>query len=217
MLSISRSRYRFLVQFIFLGTNAVGVLLAIIYNASTPDLYPNNAHHKLGWVLTSIVGAQILLGMVSAFAGRKPQNNHKERASLIPISQEAIAEHQRINDVQFQDECRFSRDSGHGTEPNTDSLRSHSVSSVGSDHLPLPEMRNDLLEGVVEEDAHLLRSRKLDHVLFSGIFGSFSSRLLRAVEFFYDFTDCYILLLAWAAFLTGWVTYGGFFVGLPDP
>jgi hypothetical protein len=215
MLSISRSRYRFLVQFIFFVTNAVGVLLAIIYNTSTPDLYPNNAHHKLGWILTWIVGAQVLLGMVSAYAGRKRQNNHTERASFIPISQEAIVEH-KINDLEFQDDCRFSGDSGHGTEPNTVSSRNHSVSSAGSDHLPLPESRNDLSEGVVEEEVHVLYGRKLEHFLFSRISGSLSFGLLRAVRLLYDFTDCYILLLAWAGFLTGWVTYGGFFVSMSD-
>jgi hypothetical protein len=212
MLSISRSRYRFLVQFAFLATNAVGILLVVIYNASTPDLYPNNAHHKLGWVLTWIVGAQLLLGFISTYAERKPQNNHEERASFVPVSQEAIAEHQRINGTGYQDEYRFSRDSGHGTEPLTESLRSHSVSSVGSDHLPLPEMRNNILEEDVEE-VNLLYDSKLGHLFSSTISGSVYSKLLRAIRLFYDFTDFYIIVLAWMGLLTGWVTYGGFFVG----
>jgi len=47
MLSIARSRYTLVVQLAFLAVNALGVILVTIYNASTPDFYPNNAHHKL--------------------------------------------------------------------------------------------------------------------------------------------------------------------------
>ncbi|KAI5289930.1 hypothetical protein KEM54_002853, partial [Ascosphaera aggregata] len=52
MLSIAKSKHTLPVQFIFLVFNAFGVLLSVIYNASTPDLYENNAHHKMGWIAT---------------------------------------------------------------------------------------------------------------------------------------------------------------------
>lgn len=52
MLSLARSRYRLTAQLVFLAVNGGGVLLGTVYNANTPDLYPNNAHHKLGWIVT---------------------------------------------------------------------------------------------------------------------------------------------------------------------
>ncbi|RAL61993.1 hypothetical protein DID88_002482 [Monilinia fructigena] len=46
MLSISRSRLSLPTQFVFLALNGGGLFCSVIYNAATPDLYPNNAHHK---------------------------------------------------------------------------------------------------------------------------------------------------------------------------
>jgi hypothetical protein len=216
MLSISRSRYRFLVQFTFLAVNAVGVLLVTIYNASTPDLYPNNAHHKLGWVSTCVAGAQVFLGMLSAYAERKPQGKREEQASFIPISQEAMIEHQRMSNLRFQDAHQFSCDGGHGTEPNTESPRSQSMSSTESDQLTLCNMQDELLEEAhegEEERFRSLSSSRLDRFLSTKTSRLFNSKLLRAFQLLYKSTDCCILFLAWVGFLTGWVTHGGFFVG----
>ncbi len=69
MLSLARSRYTLLSQFIFIATNGAGVLLGVIYNTNTPDLYPNNSHHKLGWIVTWVVGAQVLIGLLGRIAG----------------------------------------------------------------------------------------------------------------------------------------------------
>jgi len=48
MRPLARSRYTPAVQLAFLAMNAYGVPFSTIYNANTPDLYPKNAHHKLG-------------------------------------------------------------------------------------------------------------------------------------------------------------------------
>ena len=217
MLSISRSRHRFLAQFMFIATNAVGVLLATVYNSSTPDLYPNNAHHKLGWVLTWIVVAHVLLGMLSTYVDRKHDGDVEERTSFIPISQAAMREHQRVNSLRFQDAHRFSYDSGHGTEPNTESLRSHSISSAGSEHVPLADVRDAIPDEDEHEKVQMLRGSKLDRFLSAKLSGTISSKLLRTIELLYDITDRYILLLAWSGYLTGWVTFGGFFVSFSLP
>ncbi|PNH27736.1 hypothetical protein VD0002_g10084 [Verticillium dahliae] len=63
MLSLARSRYTLASQSVFLAFNALGVLVGAIYNAATPDLYPNNAHHKAGWVFTWIALAQVCIGL----------------------------------------------------------------------------------------------------------------------------------------------------------
>jgi hypothetical protein len=103
MLSISRSRYSLLVQFVFLAVNGAGVLLSTIYNATTPDLYPNNAHHKVGWILTWITGAQVVLGVISAYTRRKD-----DRGAFIPVSTANIEQHQRIHDLGQAQMYRFS-------------------------------------------------------------------------------------------------------------
>ncbi|KAG7106629.1 putative membrane protein C3B8.06 like [Verticillium longisporum] len=59
MLSLARSRYTLASQSVFLAINALGVLVGTIYNAATPDLYPNNAHHKAGWAFTWVALAQL--------------------------------------------------------------------------------------------------------------------------------------------------------------
>src|SRR3569833_3386351 len=125
MLSLARSRYVLGVQFAFLTVNAVGVLVSVMYNASTPDLYPNNAHHKVGWAVTWVVSAQVIVGLLGRVAGAlRAGRTHgnaqaSERQAYMHESNEAIAKHQRMY-------RRLSNDSGQGAEPNPESLRSHS-------------------------------------------------------------------------------------------
>ena len=204
MLSISRSRYNLLVQFVFLAVNGAGVLLVTIYNASTPDLYPNNAHHKLGWILTWITGAQAVMGVISIYTRRKD-----DRGAFIPVSTENIEQHQRIHEMTQAQMYRFSNDSGQGTEPNTESLRSQSISSTNSDD-QLPDVRKEHEEA--DEDDGLMHGSKVDRFLSKKIPGLVSSRVLVVFQFFYNVVDRVILIFGFVALTTGIVTYGGFFV-----
>ena len=208
LLSIARSRCALLGQFVFLAINAVGILLATIYNANTPDLYPNNAHHKLGWVVTWIVVAQIVMGIITVYAGRQ-----EPKPNYLPVSSEAMAEHHRWHGLRSPLAGRFSNDSGQGTERNTESLRSHSISSsgAGEEQLPSPLERPRVEESNIERQG-LLRLTKVDQFLSKRIPGMLSSRILRVGQFLYDVVDRTILLVGFAALMTGIVTYGGLFV-----
>jgi hypothetical protein len=210
MFSISRSRYSLLVQFIFLALNAVGVFLITIYNASTPDLYRNNAHHKLGWILTWVVSAQVALGVVSAYA--RHNGSHRGRAGFTPVSAEAMDEHERRHNLRQEETYRFSNDSGQGTEPNTESLRSQSISSNCSDDHQLPDVRQEHAEADEDEKHGLIHGSRVDKYLSKRIPGLFSSRVLRVLQFFYDVVDRLILILGFVGLTTGMVTYGGLFV-----
>jgi hypothetical protein len=206
LLSIARSRYTLLTHFAFLVVNAAGILLSTIYNASTPDLYPNNAHHKLGWLLTWVVSAQVMMGVINAYT-------RKERVAYIPISSEAMAEHQRMEDLRFAETYRFSNDSGQGTEPNTESLRSQSISSTGTDDHQLLDVRLQHEEQDQEvEKQGLLNGGRLDDFLGKKLSGLLPSQALRVFQFFYDVVDRLILILGFVALATGLVTYGGLFV-----
>jgi hypothetical protein len=188
---------------VFLAVNGAGVLLVTLYNASTPDLYPNNAHHKLGWVLTWVTGAQVVIGVISAYTKRKDN-----RGSFVPVSTENIERHQALSQVEIY---RFSNDSGQGTEPNTESLRSQSISSNNSDD-HLPDVRREHEEEDQDEKHGLMHGSKVDRFLSRKIPGLLSSRVLKIFGFFYNVVDRVILILGFVALTTGMVTYGGLFV-----
>lgn len=209
MLSISRSRYSLPVQSVFLAVNAVGIFLVTIYNASTPDLYPDNAHHKLGWIMTWVLSAQIVMGVISAYTRRKEGGHQGERAAFVPVSTEAMAEH----DLRHAETYRFSNDSGQGTEPNTESLRSQSISSHGSEDSQLPDVHQRHEEEDMEvEKQVLMRGSKVDQYLSKKLPGLLSSRALRVFQILYDVVDRLILIFGFAGLATGFVTYGGLFV-----
>ncbi|KAL2072340.1 hypothetical protein VTL71DRAFT_11683 [Oculimacula yallundae] len=206
MLSIARSRFSVPSQLLFLVVNATGVLLSIVYNGNTPDLYPNNAHHKLGWALTWIMVAQLAMGVIHTYARKGRPNNE-----FTPVSLEAITEHQRRHPLRQVDSYRLSNDSGHGTEPNTESVRGSSSPSSGSmDHLPELEWED---EEDLEEKHGLMHGTAIDNYLAKKIPALVSSRLLPILGIFYNAVDRVVLILGFIAIASGIVTYGGFFIG----
>ncbi|KAI1099847.1 hypothetical protein F4804DRAFT_320724 [Jackrogersella minutella] len=228
MFSIARSRYTLAIQFLFLCTNAFGLLLGITYNANTPDLYPNNAHHKLGWVVTWVVSAQVIISLIGRVAGAMSKNGSaqefgkEEQQAFIPVSTEAMAEHQRINDALFSDRFRHSNDSGQGTEPNTESLRSNSVSTVVGQESPIEmsdrraQYEDDDLEDIHFEPAEMLPSKSANSFLskFAGKFaGKIPSRAWKVLMFGYNFVDRTILILGYITLCTGLITFARFFEG----
>jgi len=69
MLSIARSRLAVPTQLLFLALNGCGIFFGIFYNVDTPDLYANNAHHKIGWIATWVMTAQVAMSLLFAFSG----------------------------------------------------------------------------------------------------------------------------------------------------
>jgi hypothetical protein len=224
MLSLARSRYTLGVQFAFLAANAAGVLLGTIYNANTPDLYPNNAHHKLGWIVTWVVSSQVVIGLFASVAGKlRGWGGHGRRKGeqqfFIPVSTEAMAEHQRQNESRFPAAGqRLSNDSGQGTEPNTESLRrSHSMSS-SSDNAPIrlkgiqKEYADDDDEDLEADLAAPPSGGRRRSSLTGRIAGLLSSRVWRVLRLIYNVVDRVILILGFLTLCTGIVTYARFFV-----
>ncbi|CAK7266246.1 hypothetical protein SEPCBS119000_001927 [Sporothrix epigloea] len=237
MLSIARSRYTLPSQLLFLAANAGGVLFSIIYNASTPDLYPNNAHHKIGWIATWTITAQVAVGLLARLAGAfehsgnsKDNMTRSERQSFIPISTAALAEHGTLHQphhLQRQSrDYRLSNDSGQGTERNTESLRSNSVSTL--EDCESSHQKEDCEEadqsnryaGFADEyleEAHLPGFRPVSggqpSALISKIANRVSSRAWSVLLFFYSAVDRTSLIFGFVAFSLGIVTYGRFFEG----
>ncbi|KAK2628863.1 hypothetical protein QTJ16_001966 [Diplocarpon rosae] len=208
MFSIARSRFSLPIQFIFLAVNASGVLLATVYNAKTPDLYPGNAHHKLGWALTWIMAAQVVMGIIRAYAAGNRRN-------LTPVSIEAMAAQQGLHLLRPRETHRLSNDSGHGTEPNTESLRSDSLASTDSIDSLANALQVDLDHEEIQGEKYAwLDGSSVDKYLASRIPKRISSsRLLGFIGFLYEAIDRLILILMFVAITTGIVTYGGLFMG----
>ncbi|KAK4452065.1 protein YTP1 [Podospora aff. communis PSN243] len=223
MLSLARSRYTLAAQFAFATANGAGLLLGTVYNASTPDLYPNNAHHQLGWIVTWVVGTQGVIGLLARVAGVfSPKSGLAGRShecqSFIPVSTEAMAEHES----RFSRDYRFSNDSGQGTERRTESLRSHSSSSgTESPAIPMRDVPLRKEYEVPHDDDDGDFETHIPKALGSGAAGSalrkaagmISSKVWRGFMFAYNFVDRSILMLGFIAICTGVITYGRFFEG----
>jgi hypothetical protein len=211
MLSIAQSHIHTPVQILFLITNVLGVVLGTIYNAKTPDLYPDNFHHKLGWVLTWLVGIYVLIGLLSKHSVRD-RNNDKTSAeglSFLPVSVEAIEAHQ-----MEPEQHRQSSDSGQGTERASSSLRSHSLSPVDEygDQQPLSYRRvYDEREDAMEDDSRLFTSSNILDRLVRRVLG-LPKGILRVTKMVYIMVNRVIIVLGFLAMCTGVVTYGGIMV-----
>lgn len=203
MLSIAHSRFTIPTQFVFLAVNGVAVFFGLVYNASTPDLYQNNAHHKIGWIASSVVAAQFLIGIIYAYSGRRTSHMapQYERATFLPVSTQNMMEHEQLYTPVA--EYRWSGDSGHGTSvpPSPD-----------EEHLNLTKPEED-------EDVEVptplargwLRSAFLDRFFASRVPGLVSNKVLRALRLAYNIIDRIILPFGFVALATGGVTYGGIF------
>jgi hypothetical protein len=215
MLSIARSRLNLPVQFTFLFLNAFGLLFGAIYNNNTPDLYPNNAHHRIGWLLICITCAQTCMALLQAYIGRPEETCYvDERVAFTPISTHAIEEHRRIHNIGGGQDYRFSNDSGQGTERNTESLRSHSTSSdeeIDENRVSNVDLGYDT-EHDTAENPGILQNNALDKFFMKKLPSLLSSKTLRALELVYEAINRVILILGFMALTTGIVTYGGIFV-----
>lgn len=227
MFSIARSRYTLPTQFVFLAVNALGVLFSTIYNAKTPDLYPNNAHHKLGWLVTWVLSAQVLVSLLGRFAGAFQKDrgavDASERQSFIPVSQTAMDEPHRIHGSGYNSVYRHSNDSAQGSEPNTESLRSHSFSS-NPDTLTSPTAEYQAHKEFAEDEADDDDDVEVDlpavsqngplRKFVARVGSKISSRAWKVLIFGYNVVDRASMILGFIALATGIVTLGRFFVSL---
>ena len=215
MFSVARSRLSLPTHFLLAALNGLGVVLAILYNNNTPDLYPNNSHHTLGCVLTIIICAQACMAWVRAYTDTTKVIHHvDERMAFIPISTQAMEEHRRVQALAAGQSYRFSNDSGQGTERNTESLRSQSRSSVcedSNDHFFNPDLEDDSYQETAEKQG-LTETRSLDRFLFKNLPALLPFRTLVILEFVHGSFNRVILILGFMGLTTGIVTYAGIFV-----
>jgi hypothetical protein len=192
MFSIARSRYSTFVNLGFLVVNVLGFLFGMVYNMNTPDLYENNAHHKIGWIFSSFALVWVVLGLVRNLTGPKKS---------VDMSYQPLAQ-------QGEEHPRWSDDSGRAT------LRNMSIGSVspGADsHLP-----RDFSESLpkIGQDEERSRSR-LDSYVGGNLAKFISGKTISLISFFYVFFERALILMSFIAITTGFVTFGGIFVSIP--
>lgn len=212
MLSIARSRLALPSQFLFLVFNAFGLLFGTIYNSQTPDLYENNAHHKIGWIVTWVISMQVILALIFAYAGRgksKSSSTSFERVAFLPV---ATNEHESPYPTGAMHEYRWSRDSGQGTEPGS-SIHSPGSPSCESQAEYEGFEKPEELSPKPSNPRGWFHSSIVDRFLSKRVPGMLSSRVLRFFNSAYNVIDRIILPLGFIAIVTGAVTYGGIFRG----
>ncbi|KAK2612164.1 hypothetical protein QQS21_001894 [Conoideocrella luteorostrata] len=203
-------------MFAFIAINGLGVFLAVVYNAQTPDLYPNNAHHKIGWIATSVMLAQVLIHLVGRLAGTVVGRYHLKQNQTHAYNPIPFGECQLSLSGQSQDEGadRLSNDNGQDTEPGTESSRSSSLSTSDSEeHLHRDEEKH-LYENEIDE-ADNVGSMSLpflpSNTVASKAMYIVSSWTWKYLDLLYSAIDRTILLFGFVALTTGIVVFGRFF------
>lgn len=216
MLSIARSRYTLLTQIVFLILNTISVLLAIVYNRKTPDLYPNNAHHKIGWIITCVACAHVsvgLIGRLARFFNRASisNSNSDEREAFLSTSSTHLPQETPYDTSHAR---RQSDEEGHSSSPIADSFRSSSFSTMcDEDEESLNNFKDYSHDNPLGD--HRSTANGARHLLQP--LGIASSLAWNCITALYNVTDRVILPFGFVALTTGIVTYARLFVSANLP
>jgi Domain of unknown function (DUF2427) len=189
-------------QFVFFVLHAVGLFVGTLYNANTPDMYENNAHHKMGWIFTWFSLAWILIGIINTYATKSPRYK-----SIFGIGK---AYYQKLMQDDDTQERRWSGDSGHGTGTSPSSER-----GLPSFSGELPQFADTENEEEAEKP-RVLRNTKVDKFLMHYIRKYAIGTPLLVLRIIYGVFERTLLLLGFTALCTGFITFGGIFVSLCD-
>ena len=215
MFSIARSRFTLPSQLAFLIVNAFALVLGLIYNHKTPQLYENSSHTTTGWAITWIASAWVFMALIQTYTGPS-QARSTEDEEVQQMTTANMARYQRVQDEEEPDPSRWSNDSGQGTERNSASLFSHSRSpSVESENQqfagPTRKYTHDDLDSFDEESEKrgFLRNKSVDNFISRSVARFAVGRTLKVMRFFYVLCERTILIQGLVAIANGTVVYGG--------
>lgn len=215
MLSIARSRLALVSQFVFLAVNAFALLLGLIYNHRTPELYENNAHGKIGWIITWVASAWVAMALVEVYASSTKVES-VERYAGDDLNAANMAQYQRVQNFHASSHPRWSNDSGQGTERNSASLygssRSPSVESeqerfLDASHRYPQVEENDSFDET--EKRGLLKGTAVDRFLCRNLAKLVAGKPSRIFRILYVVVERTILIQGFVAITSGTVVYGG--------
>lgn len=225
MFSIARSSLTIPTQLAFLIVNGLGVIASVVYNASTPDLYPNNAHHKIGWVATWIALGWFVMAVPAMVRGgskaierRAMTTQNMAQYERLQNNDDGVAATMVSGGEQRSPRgiYRLSRDS-HGSD-GSGTLRNSSAESLPKlePQSPMDEEHGGLLldhEDAAEHGGYLRQNERRVNTLIGLKLSRFvpSGNLLSLFMVLYIFLERTIILLGFVALLTGGVTWGNLF------
>lgn len=210
MLSVARSRYHLPAQLIFHAINAVALFTGFVYNQSTPDLYVTNAHHPIGWIVTSLTMIWTFLSLLTAYANavkqRRPENAILQSSHGIE-TQDYDSQHY----VDSPSSYRLSHDSGNfsgGSRSNSsDSVfKKNDLSRLGNDQ----EHQDDDYNVSTEESGFLGR-KKAQGILARIVQFGCDTRFSAVLRVSQMVLEKFLLVLGFLAITSGFVVYGGLF------
>ena len=214
MLSIARSRFTLPSQLAFLAVNALALLLGLVYNHKTPELYANNSHSKTGWVITWIASAWVFMWIIQMYTGRSQVPSMGDGTAQ-PMTVANMARYQRVHD-DVPVPSRYSNDSGQGTERNSSSLFGHSRSpSVESEDQQFDgptrqyTQEDDEAFDDMSEKRGFLRNTSIDRFFSRNVARFAVGRTLKVVRFFYVVFERTLLVQGLVAIANGTVVLGG--------
>nr|POE48787.1 putative membrane protein c3b8.06 [Quercus suber] len=214
MLSIAKSKLSIPVQLVFHIGNGLAVFGGFVYNHATPDLYTNNSHHPIGWVLTSFTTAWTLMSMLVAYSNHKSKQNKRSHGRS--LTADAIAHYDNLQAYSDMEQARWSRDSGQGTERNSASLFSGSRQNSQESMFQKPERapasgEDEQDDGEEPEKDTLLGNNKVDRFVSRSVRRFSSPRAVILIRFLQIVTEKFLLLLGFLGITSGFIVYGGLF------
>lgn len=226
MLSLAWSRYKSVATLGFLLSHGLGALLGTMYSHKTPDLYPSNAHYRLGWVLTWIAVVYFLCGefrSISRMAKRLTDRIKREggRQTIFALSAKALEEQNPDSSGLLKD-SRLSSDIDNNLEPCEESVAGHSVSSNSSllcSSRPAYGVHNDeeQTDGGLSGRPQIPGHRKSTKAQRSCASNAFRLQAQKLFSLIHSMVGRLLLILGFTALCTGIATFGRFFVSLNDP
>ncbi|KAG9570637.1 hypothetical protein KCU77_g2188, partial [Aureobasidium melanogenum] len=202
MLSLADSRSKLLAQFAFFSMNALGVAFAISYNVLTPDLYPNNAHHKIGWIITLVATIDISVSFLCGIARVIKRQARVQVSEPEPASSSFAPQNYNPADCS-SDNVFLTHSNRHSPETDIESRSGEedvyrAVFDTNADH----EEKDSLLPMVGLHPGFSFR-----------IAGFVSSTYWKYLNIVSRIVDHIILPFAFLAITTGIAAYGRFFEG----
>ncbi|PWW74944.1 hypothetical protein C7212DRAFT_358750 [Tuber magnatum] len=226
VLAIASSRYHLPAQFLFLIIHSFGVFLSILYNSATPDLYPNNSHHKLGWAIIWILAAQCILGVLGravrfARCTGNIGGTGEETSGFIPVpAQDLEDRHHHYYDRHNRNHYhhtfrRHSTDSGQGSDeyhsrsPSSSSLENHRYGNFEGVDLPLVEGHDNEKVTFIER---LTSATRLYSLLSRWLPSFLGFRVLGISDALYSIVARFSVVLGFVQISLGIVTASGIFM-----
>ncbi|ODQ56374.1 hypothetical protein SAICODRAFT_4555 [Saitoella complicata NRRL Y-17804] len=218
MFGVAQSPFHVPVQLAFLGLTALGTAFAILYNSMTPDMYENNSHHNMGWVLIAMLGAQAVSGIIRGFVRWSKSSKNEEHVFVLANTEDPDMDESHFN----QGQARWSESEA----GNTSSGESQGT-AVSGPSTPT-EVNSPRYLGDHDEEQPFAKEfaepeRGSERIVLQKIFGlkifekagltSVSGTFSALTRIFHAVLGRPMFVLGYAQFCMGIVTYTGIFKG----